>query len=208
MSAVYSEESDRLTIYCNAEFDEKKYITPPEGFTSRTHVKRSKKVEFEHIVPAQNFGQTFIEWREGHPECIRKNGKSFKGRNCASRINKEYRYMQADMFNLYAAIGSVNALRSNYNFQMIPGEKSDFGSCNMVIDNRKAQPPEMARGRIARAYMYMEAVYPRYKMSKAQKQLMNAWDKQYPITKKECVRAAQIAKFQGNKNPIAETKCK
>ena len=113
MKSVYAEEANRQTIYCAATFDIKKNVTPPDGFTSKTHVKRSKRIEFEHIVPAQNFGQAFKEWREGHPKCVSKKGKSFKGRNCAGKINTEYRYMQAGMFNLYAVIGSVNALRSN-----------------------------------------------------------------------------------------------
>ena len=113
MKSVYSDEANRQTIYCDATFDIKKNVTPPDGFTSKTHIKRSKRIEFEHTLGAQSFGQAFKEWREGHSECVRKKGKSFKGRNCAGKINTEYRYMQAGMFNLYAVIGSVNALRSN-----------------------------------------------------------------------------------------------
>ena len=207
MKSVYAKEADRKTIYCNASFDSTKNVTAPPGFTSKTHVKRSKRIEFEHIVPAQNFGQAFKEWREGHPECVSKKGKAFKGRKCAGKMSTDYRYMQADMYNLFAAIGSVNALRSNYNFQLIYGEQSDFGSCEMIIDNRKAQPPESARGRIARAYLYMDQTYNKYSMSKQQKQLMSAWDKQYPITKRECVRAELISKLQGNLNSIIESRC-
>jgi len=48
MSSVYASAEARQTIYCNATFDEKKYVTAPDGFASKTHVKRSKKVEFEH----------------------------------------------------------------------------------------------------------------------------------------------------------------
>jgi deoxyribonuclease-1 len=125
----------RTTLYCGAKFDAKKNIILPSGFESEKHVKRSKRVEWEHAVPAE-------------------------------KTNDEYRLMQSDMYNLYPAIGSVNAMRSNYNFTMLPGEKSDFGSCDMNIDNKKAEPPENARGRIARSYMYMESAYPRYKMSK------------------------------------------
>ena len=207
MNTVYAAAADRLTIYCDAKFDAEKKVTAPEGFTSKTHVKRSKKIEFEHIVPAQNFGLAFVEWREGHPECVTRKGKSFKGRNCAAKINTEYRYMQADMYNLYAAIGSVNALRSNYNFQMIPSESSDFGSCEMIIHKRKAQPPEQARGRIARTYLYMDQVYSKYSMSKQQRKLMASWDNQYPITDIECARAAEIFKLQGNINPVANKRC-
>jgi deoxyribonuclease-1 len=198
---------NRETIYCGAKFDAKKNIEAPQGFVTTTHLKRSKKVEWEHVVPAENFGRTFIEWRDGHQECVSNKGKAFKGRKCAEKINKQYRYMQADMHNLFPAIGAVNAIRSNYNFTMLPSVTSDFGSCDMRIDDRKAQPPEGARGTIARTYMYMEQSYSKYKMSKQQRQLMTAWDKQYPVSKWECKRAKRIEKLQGNANEVVNSRC-
>ena len=177
------------------------------GFATTKYVKRSKRVEWEHVVPAENFGRVFSEWREGDKQCVNGKGKSFKGRKCAEKINTEYRYMQADMHNLFPAIGAVNALRSNYNFTMLPSAKSDFGSCDMRIDNRKAQPPVAAHGRIARTYMYMEQTYPKYNMSKQQRQLMNAWDKQDPVSKWECVRTQRITNLQGNANQVVTSRC-
>lgn len=113
----------RTTLYCGAKFDAKKNIILPSGFESEKHVKRSKRVEWEHAVPAENFGRTFSEWREGNKACVTSKGKKFKGRRCAEKTNDEYRLIQSDMYNLYPAIGSVNAMRSNYNFTMLPGEK-------------------------------------------------------------------------------------
>ncbi|MGE6568157.1 endonuclease [Shewanella vesiculosa] len=198
---------NRLTIYCGAKFDAKKNIEMPAGFVTTTHLKRSKKVEWEHVVPAENFGRAFSEWRNGHQECVDSKGKAFKGRKCAEKMNTEYRYMQADMHNLFPAIGAVNALRSNYNFTMLPSVKSDFGSCDMRIDHKKSQPPESSRGTIARTYIYMEQSYPKYKMSKQQRQLMAAWDKQYPVSKWECKRAKRIEKLQGNANEEVNSSC-
>ena len=202
---VYPEH--RTTLYCGASFDAKKNITLPAGFHTDKHVKRSGRVEWEHVVPAENFGRTFPEWRDGNKKCITSKGKSFKGRKCAEKINKEYRLMQADMHNLFPAIGSVNAMRSNYNFQMLPAQKSDFGSCDFRIDSRKAQPPEESRGRIARTYLYMDSTYSRYNMSKSQKQLMNAWDKMYPVSDSECQISNKIWIEQGNKNEIVNSRC-
>lgn len=147
-------------------------------------------------MPAENFGRTFSEWREGHPNCVNKKGKSFKGRKCATKMNKEYRLMQADMYNLFPAIGAVNAIRSNYNFVAQAEGGSDFGSCDMKTDNRKAEPPEEARKRIARTCLYMDATYERYNMSKAQKQLMSAWDRMYPVSAWECLRSKRIESLQ------------
>jgi deoxyribonuclease-1 len=202
---VYNDH--RKTLYCGATFDAKKKVTPPKGFTTTKYVKRAKKIEWEHVVPAENFGRTFIEWRDGHKQCINSKGKTFKGRKCAEKVNSEYRYMQADMFNLYPAIGAVNALRSNYNFTMLPSATSDFGSCAMKIDNRKAEPPEMARGQIARTYLYMEGAYKRYSMSKSQRQLMSAWDKMYPVGAWECSRVKKITALQRSQNDVVKTRC-
>lgn len=90
---------------------------------------------------------------------------------------------------------------------MLPQEKSGFGTCDMRIDNRKAQPPERARGRIARTYKYMNATYPQYSMSKQQRKLMDAWSKMYPVSQWECVREKRIRGLQGNGNSFVSDFC-
>lgn len=192
----------RETIYCGAKFTADKKVLPLAGFHTDKYTKRAKRIEWEHVVPAENFGRAFSEWREGDAKCVDKRGKLFKGRKCAEKVNKEYRYMQSDMYNLYPAIGAVNAMRQNYNFTMLPSAEPDFGACTMKIENRKAEPPVNSRGRVARTYKYMDWAYPKYKMSKAQKKLMDAWDKMYPASEWECTRAARIKKIQGNSNPF------
>ncbi|GLS90829.1 endonuclease [Psychromonas marina] len=205
--SVYQQQDERTTLYCEASFNNKKQVTFPEGFATTKHVKRAKKVEWEHVVPAENFGRNFSEWREGDERCVTSKGKSFKGRRCAEKVNQEYRLMQSDMYNLYPAIGAVNAMRSNYNFVMLSDQQSSFGSCAMKISDRKAEPPSNARGVIARSYLYMDKTYPKYSMSKQQLQLMNAWDKQFPVTQWECLRADRIAQLQGNKNSVLAESC-
>jgi deoxyribonuclease-1 len=161
----------------------------------------------EHVVPAENFGRTFSEWREGHPQCVNSKGKSFKGRNCASKVSEEYRLMQSDIYNLFPTIGAVNAMRSNYNFVAQVDKKSSFGSCDMKINDRKAEPPKESKGRIARTYLYMDVTYKRFSMNKSQAQLMHAWDKLYPVSVWECKRAKRIESIQGNINTIMEKLC-
>lgn len=205
LSKVY--EDHRVTLYCGAEYDAQGNITLPEGFITPKHEKRAAKIEWEHVVPAENFGRAFDEWREGSPECVDNRGKAFKGRKCAEKVNPEYRHMQADMYNLYPAIGAVNAMRSNFNFQMLPGEESSFGRCEMKIVDRKAEPPARARGQIARSYLYMQDAYPQYRMSRQQEQLMGAWDKMYPVDQWECTRAKRIEAAQGNENRFVKEPC-
>ena len=198
----------RQTIYCGASFDERKNVLAPTGFISSKYQNRARRIEWEHVVPAENFGRTFSEWRDGHPDCVDSKGKNFRGRKCAEKVNMEYRHMQSDMHNLFPAIGAVNAMRSNYNFVLLPpSAASDFGSCAMKIEGSKAEPPVEARGRIARSYLYMELAYPRYKMSKQQRQLMEAWDKQHPVSQWECLRTQRISNLQGNINTVVSHQC-
>lgn len=206
--SVYLHPSERNTIYCQAAFDSSKKVTFPKGFNTTKHVKRAQKVEWEHVVPAENFGRNFVAWREGDQQCVNSKGKTFKGRRCAEKVNQQYRLLQSDMYNLYPAIGAVNAMRSNYNFVMLNDEPSSFGSCEMKISSRKAEPPRNARGMIARSYLYMDQTYAKYSMSKQQSQLMNAWHKQFPVNEWECKRAQRIEKLQGNKNAVLVESCR
>ncbi|MCL2011337.1 MAG: endonuclease [Cystobacterineae bacterium] len=198
----------RITLYCSASYDKRGNISLPEGFETTKAQSRASRIEWEHIVPAENFGRSFREWREGNPLCVDRHGKAFKGRNCAEKANREYRYMQADMHNLAPAIGAVNAARKNYHFMLLPEAQNAFGICPMKIEGNRAEPPESARGIIARTYLYMQAEYPRYQMGKPQKKLMEAWNKTYPPDQWECTRARRIAKIQGNVNKITEARCK
>ncbi len=198
----------RVTIYCGAAFDASKNVTLPSGFMTPKYAGRSARIEWEHVVPAENFGRTFAEWREGDPQCV-SQGKPFKGRRCAEKVNMEYRYMQADMYNLYPAIGSVNALRSNMNFAMLgAGVPSAFGTCEMKISGNRVEPPARARGQIARTYKYMADAYaPRNRTSRQQSQLMDAWDREYPVDVWECTRAKRIEALQGNANRFVKDPC-
>ena len=117
--------------------------------------------------------------------------------------------MQADMYNLYPAIGAVNAMRGNKNFQILGAdEPSVFGSCSMKIRDNRVEPPERSRGQIARTYLYMAASYrEHYRLSRQQRQLMQTWDRKYPVDAWECRRASRIERLQGNENRIVKDRC-
>jgi deoxyribonuclease-1 len=204
---IYTEDKHRETIYCGASFDTKKKITDKKGFSTQKYLNRAKKIEWEHVVPAENFGRNFSAWRDGDAKCVTRKGKRYKGRRCANKIDEEYKLMQADMYNLYPAIGSVNAARSNFNFVASVSGTTGFGQCEMKIDQRKAEPPVKARGQIARSYLYMDKTYPQYKMSKQQRQLMNAWNKKYPAKNLECERGNRIRDLQQNSNKVLIQSC-
>lgn len=202
---VYADH--RVTVYCGYEFDEEKRICLPDGFTTDKHKARAERMEWEHAVPAENFGRTFKEWREGAPLCVDSKGKPYKGRKCAEKTSREYRLMQADMYNLFPAVGAVNAVRSNKQYSELPGVPSAFGTCPAKVDGNRFEPPAHAKGELARAALYMDKEYEPYRLSRQQKRLFEAWSNQDPVDEWECTRARRIEQLQGNENSIVKRLC-
>jgi len=93
------------TIYCNCKYDGKVIDLKSCGYKVQKDAKRAARLEWEHVVPAEAFGNSFIEWREGTSECIKK-GKKFKGRKCAEK-NSEFSRMEADLYNLWPEDGEL-----------------------------------------------------------------------------------------------------
>ena len=198
----------RQTLYCNIPFDENKNIIFPKDFDVSKISSRAKRIEIEHVVPAEEFGAYIKQWWFGDPYCVDKDNLPYKGRKCAEKTSRIFRLMLSDMYNLYPAIGAVNAMRQNYNFtQFQEDTPNSFGICEMKIQDKKAEPPAHARGIIARAYLYFEDAYRRYQMSDSQRKLMTAWDKLYPVEEWECKRTCRIEKIQGNQNDITRKRC-
>jgi deoxyribonuclease-1 len=51
----------RTTIYCGASFTPDKQVILPKGFIAAKSPKRANRIEWEHILPAENFGRAFTE---------------------------------------------------------------------------------------------------------------------------------------------------
>lgn len=205
LSQVYFDHL--TTFYCDSPFKMDKTVTPSAKYKPKHANSRSKRIEWEHVVPAHAFGQAFKEWREGDAACT-SNGKAFKGRDCASKVNMQFRYMESDMHNLVPAIGEINGNRSNYSYAMIPGEKREYGACDMEIENSKAEPAPHIRGNIARTYFYMDKAYPgRGVISSSSRKMFEAWDRLDPVDAWECERNKRIKAIQGNGNLFVEEHC-
>ena len=163
--------------------------------------KRSNYIEWEHIVPAHAFGQNMECWNSGSDRCIKKSTqKPYKGRKCCNKVSKQFKLLQADMYNLVPAIGELNGDRSNFTFTELSGEPRRYGAVNFEVDSkaRKVEPAEFAKGQIARTYLYFKKVYD-LPISKKQMKLYNVWNKKYPMTNKEKMIYKKIEKIQGNK---------
>ena len=196
---IYADHTTSFYCACDIEWQGKKGIPNLEscGYQVRKQLKRASRIEWEHVVPAWQFGHQRQCWQNGARKNCTKNDKIFKA-------------MEADLHNLVPAIGEVNGDRSNYNFNQWNGmDGVTYGQCEMQVNfkQRKAMPPARSRGAIARTYLYMSQEYG-FKLSKQQTQLMNAWNKQHPVSQWECERDKRINKVQNNHNPFVVEACK
>lgn len=160
------------------------------GLDQSFQTVRGQRIEWEHVTAMSNAANHFQCWREG--------GR----RNCQAN-DPTFNAMEADMHNLTPVVGSLNAVRSNYRFGMIPGEPREFGACDFEVDRaqRISEPPESARGMIARIKLYFADRYD-IRLSSQQRQLFNAWNAMYPVTEWELERDRRIAIHQGWNNPF------
>ncbi len=188
-----------VTFYCGCtiRYEGKRML--PEwdscGYAPRKQPKRAARIEWEHIMPAWEFGHQRQCWQQG-------------GRKNCTKSDEGFRKMEGDLHNLVPAIGEVNGDRANYRFQQWNGVAGQYGACPMVVDfaKRRAQPPEASRGAIARAYLYMAQRYD-LRIAEQQLKLFNAWNKQYPADAWECQRNRRIAQLQGQANPFITEQC-
>jgi len=196
------------TFYCNCLIRDRTIDTASCGYQPKRESERARRIEWEHIVPAENFGRSFPEWREGHPDCVRTGGRPYKGRACARKTNPLFNRMEADLYNLVPEIGELNAERSNYQFGIIEGEERQYGQCDFEVAGRTVEPRPEIRGDIARIYFYMHEAYPgRGIIGDKRRRLFEAWDREDPVDQAECQRARWIEQIQGNPNRFVKDIC-
>ena len=206
----------QITFYCGCKYnytnkanmiqrDSCGYIPRNEYTKKGNKNQRARRIEWEHVIPAENFGRQFSCWREGDASCVTSKSKSYKGRKCCEKTNQQYRIMQADMHNLQPAIGELNGDRSNFRFDFEPAQTGQYGECRFEVDfkARRVKVKKEVRGIIARTYLYFHATY-HMKLSKQEMLKYEAWNREYPADVWERERNERIAKVQGNKNQFIE----
>ncbi|USQ15548.1 endonuclease (plasmid) [Legionella lytica] len=187
------------TIYCGCTYQGKTVNLDSCGMSEAKEKKRANRIEIEHVVAAEHFGQQFACWRE--LLCHDNKGKAYKGRKCCQKIDERFRHMEAELYNLWPESGLVNQARSNYRFGMVPGKEDYFG-CSIKIDKltRRVEPSDQTKGIVARAYLFMSDHYALL-LSKQQEQLFRVWNKRFPPTEWEHQWANQVAQIEGYPNP-------
>lgn len=197
MNKIFSDH--RVTLYCACPFNQYKQVDLKScGMEEAIQRKRAQRAEAEHMMPAENFGRQLPCWRERL--CTKKNGKRYRGRRCCKKISSSFRRMEAELFNLWPAVGLINQARSNYRYSPLPWRHGYYG-CDFKFDSklRKAEPGNRAKGIVARANLFMAQKYA-IKLSAAQRKLFKAWDKQFPPCAWEKTWAKRVAVIEGYPN--------
>lgn len=160
------------------------------GYKIRKNGPRANRIEWEHVMPAYDFGRQRQCWQNG-------------GRTNCQKNDPVFRAMEADMHNLVPAIGEVNGDRSNYRFGMIPGQPTQYGTCPVKIDfsGRTVEPRDAVKGDVARIYFYMADRY-NLRLSDQQQRLFSAWDRLDPVDDWERTRDERIGQQMGHRNPF------
>lgn len=210
LERIYADHA--ITFYCGCKYDKRKkgnmidrsscgYV-PRNPTTKAGKVNpRTTRIEWEHVVPAENFGRQFTCWIDGAPECVDSKGKTFKGRKCCEKASQQFRIMQADMHNLVPVIGELNGDRSNLRYDFEEARKGQYGECRFEVDfdQDRVRIKKDIRGDVARTYLYMA---DRYKMKLSSQELnkFSAWNKEDPADAWEVEKNKRIKAIQGNGN--------
>jgi len=155
------------------------------GYQARKRPERAERIEIEHIVPASVLAKGMPCWKKGGRKACRKDAA--------------YNKMAGNLYNLWPAVGEVNADRNNYPYGNVSKPFVTYGQCQMKISFKQdlAEPPEQVKGLVARTYLYMADKY-QVKLSTQQRSLYSQWNKQYPASAWEKQRAAKIKQYMGS----------
>lgn len=151
-----------------------------------------------HHKAAGHFGRQFDCWNK--PLCEKK-GRCYKGRACCEKIDAQFRHVESELYNLWPVVGLVNQARSNYHFVALLN-KAGFYGCGLKFDTltHKAEPPNHAKGIIARAYLFMAFFYG-ITLDAGEYELFLMWHKAYPPSAWEITWATDVAAIEGYSNP-------
>lgn len=193
--AVYYDQNTKGDLYCHCNWEwlgksGGRVDGQSCGYKARAQQNRADRIEWEHMVPASTFGRQRQCWQKG-------------GRENCNAVDPVFNLIEADLHNLAPVVGEVNGDRSNFNVGMTSGIVPQYGQCPFKIDfkNRTAEPPDWAKGLMARVHFYMADRY-QLRLSAQQERILMAWDKQYPVSTWERERDQRIAKIMGSSNPF------
>ena len=209
MNEVYTTPDLMYSFYCKQPFrkvikDGKPTLVPLKHRAFDTHTQsgkeniRAKRIEWEHIVPVENFLKQI-------PECRKPSGGFLDRASCA-KVSPKFKKMLADPMNIVPAIGEVNGERKNYKptGDKIP-KYSKHKRCGIHIDKetKRIHVSDRLKGQIARTYLYMSKQYG-MKLSPQERAKYQEWNRTFPETAQEkSIKSKKQASIKKYKNAKA-----
>lgn len=195
----------RTDFYCGCAYDARQAVSDPCPFPVPLTKKgkpneRARRIEWEHVVPAADFGRQRACWTQ---EQGREKGEN--DREYCERVDPVFARMYADPRNLVPAIGLLNQYRLDYRYGEVAGEARQYGACDFEIGggegDRFVEPPANVKGDLARVYFYFEARHG-HRIGRSQRQLFEAWSRMDPPDAWELERDRRLEAATGAANPI------
>ena len=138
-------------------------------------------------------------------------------------FKKEGMHAYTDLHHLRAADKSVNGDRSNYDFKSGGNDHDECEGCRFNKASNTWEPPNAAKGEVARMLFYMDVRYDGDaesktpdlnlidKSTKGKKDPtlgylsdLLQWHCDYPVTDEERARNDRVHSWQGNRNPFID----
>ena len=167
------------TLYCGTRFE------------AGQRTVNGRKLTIEHAFPAA--------WIAAHHGCPNRNACEYP----------EYGYAEADLHNLWPAIGNINSSRSDQSLGEIPGEQRRFEDYCADFERTEGadaivEPRDAVKGDMARSILYMLNAYGLEVPSNMDRAMLLNWHRRDPPDDMERRRNSAIKHIQGNVNPYIQ----
>ncbi|MES2213021.1 MAG: endonuclease [Pseudomonadota bacterium] len=178
----------------------------PIGDQNRIHLSNNEllpqaatRVRWGYIASGERLGLLFGCW---HSSCL-LNGKLHTGHRCCQQQNTRYAGFATDLHNVMPLLPKAAGLLQQYRIALVPIADEVWPTCGLKLSHSShlLEPPDTAKGVIARAYLYLHEHYG-YPLSIDEITLFLAWHTEYPATDWERAWDNAVYKLQGTHNPF------
>lgn len=197
---VYNNEG--VTFYTSCKWFKKKVNLESCGLQdsfSTKYLKRARRTEAEHIIPASWMYKKNGKWRQCYLDA---KAQGISQRKYCQKHDDDYRNAHNDLMNLVPAVGPLNGMRSNKPFaEKLSGKKEQTFNGNgkkLIVTSRVVIPDKSIRGDIARIAFYMSRTYG-VTYSKRQNFLFEKWNLDDPVSDYEKNLISKIKYIQDKK---------
>ena len=201
LKKIYFDGNHPKTLHCGCFFDKIQQVYPKIcDHGSKEAGERNLRLilDWVHVVPVSTFAKPLKCWDEA---LCRGDGKGGgKGSRCCSGLSHKFKTREADMHNLFPAVGDEDGEQTKFSDAF--GGMREYKFCRDQSKSMKS-PRLGVRGEIARAYFYMSRQYG-FNIPEEMEERLRKWHLEDPPELWEEERNTLIELIQGNRNPFID----